>query len=205
MTNKAKAETQQWEQLQDTLNGGQNFCIIEERKAPVLYSLLAEAAFDTLPGYVPMYRHGPQGAEIVVVPTGPDGRYFDQYVELLQNRESYTRYDFQIAMGVLLGYDIDGCIKFAADPVDCSCEKCGGPETELDRIQRQTWIAQGCPHPLKFADDTVEFGPVLIQMDGRPYQHMTLQGQPYGKLMHPHPELIANSPGIQPWSKPGAS
>lgn len=188
-------EVAQWEQFHNVLNGKQNFCIVEERKAPVLYTLLYEADYNDFPNFMFVEWESPDGAEIVVGKPG----FYKAYHDLLESCNQYERYEFQIAMGTLLGYDVESCIEFAAQPPDCGCSKCGGPETDMDEIKRKRWIADGCPHVLKPAK--VEMGP--LEYEGtRPKQALTYKGKPYGTLYHPDPELIKNSPAIQPWSKP---
>jgi len=164
-------ETQQWEQLQDTLNGEQNFCIIEERKAPILYAVLLQ--IKKIDGIPVTHRNGKEGPEVIV----GNGYYVQKYLELLSDRPKYTRADFQVQMGLLLGYSFEDCVEFAKNPPDCDCEKCGGP------------------------NDRIELGPVEYE-GTRPYQKATYQGAAYGTLYHPDPELIKHSPGIQNWSKP---
>jgi len=185
-----EAEHKALDQLLDTLEGKQNFCIIEDRKAPKLYEFIGVEHLDILGlSYHEHYNDEDETWELII---GKEG-YAEPYLELLLSRPKYERYEFQIAMGQLLGYDLESCIEFAAQPVDCDCSKCGGPETEEDAIIRKQWVALG--------KGKIQLGP--IEYEGtRPKQAMTYQGRPYGTQYYPDPELLKHSPGIQEWSIP---
>jgi hypothetical protein len=189
-------ETQQWEQFQATLNGEHNFAIVERRKAPTLYDLLASSTNHSIGDYSVTYNRSLEGDEVVVSKPG----YLQAYLDLLMFRSKYKRYEFQIALGTLLGYDIESCIQFAEDPVDCACSKCGGRETATDEIDRLAWLCEGSPHPLRDCRLTASngFAPV--------YPETSLitshDGRVLGTLQSVDPEAIANNPAIQPWSKP---
>lgn len=193
-------EVDQWNQLHEVLNSNQNFCIIEMRKAPTLYELIAPE--DAVTGFPTMWRSGNEGPEVIVYRPG----FYEAYVNLLAARDEYERHMFQIAFGTLLGYDIEDCIKFAANPVDCDCDKCGGHDSPEHQAARHLWVDQGCPHILKREPERFIFGDV--QYEGtRPFQTVTVRfpngnTTPYGRLMHPDPELLKHSPAIQNWSIP---
>jgi hypothetical protein len=197
-------EIQQWNQFHDVLQRKQNFCTIEERKAPLLFALLLNSEWSALGQDIHVYYHHDcdGNAEVVV---GQE-QWYDAYVSLLAARGTYHRHMFQIAMGTLLGYDFEDCIDYATSPVDCDCEKCGGPDTNASFIARKFWIEGGCQHPLQRDSEAFLFGPVRFE-GTRPYQTITVcfpngNETPYGKLMHPDPELLKHSPGIQEWSIP---
>jgi len=190
-------EVQQWEQFQDMLQGKQNFCIIEDRKAPVLYSLLIESHPKDFPDveFNEYWNYDDNTAEIVVGRPG----FFKLYTELLESRPEYTRHGFQIAMGTLLGYDIESCIEFAADPVDCSCSKCGGKQTPSDYNDLLTWVQSGCQHILR---DKICCGERQQDSKGKWFQAMRLHGKPYGRLYEMDEEAVLGNPALQPWSIP---
>ena len=60
----------------------------------------------------------------------------NQLETLLDERDCYTRRQFQIIMGNLMGYKLDDCIEYVDSRLarTCGCEMCGGPtpETKLD-------------------------------------------------------------------------
>jgi hypothetical protein len=192
---------QQYQQLLDTLNGEQNFCIIERRKALELYELLEEMHdwhqffHNTRPGRTLEidWRVGDEGVEWIIGMRG----YASAYRDLLARRDEYSRFNFQIAMGQLLGYNIESCIEFAADPVDCACSKCGGPQTDLDRLDLARWRARGCPHPLKPSKVEIEGG----DWNSSEPKAMTLDGKPYGVLQPVDYEAISRNEDLQPWSR----
>jgi hypothetical protein len=198
MSNK---EVAQWEQLHDTLNGLQNFCIIEQRKAPQLYELLCAHVTEVLGGpndsdIYTRYRHGREGNEVVVSKPG----FFELYTDLLDNRDQYHRYEFQVAMGTLLGYSIESCIEFASDPVECDCQKCGGRENPRDAALRGLWIEAGCPHPLN--PTALEYSQVWSDESEKEYRSVTNDGKAYGKLMETDWAAVRGNPALQDWSIP---
>ena len=182
------SETKYLEQLEATLNGKQNFCIIEERKAPLLYRLLVESP-SLLEGpdsteWIAQYNKSDEGNEVVVHPVGGDE--LQKYLNLMEYRDVMTRERFQTEMGRILGYsdeDIEWWINEGWPECQCECSKCGGPIEEEE------------------PESNIVFGTVSHE-GTRPYQHLYYKGQPYGTLYHPDPVLVANSPGIQTWSKP---
>ena len=60
----------------------------------------------------------------------------NQLETLLDERHCYTRRQFQIIMGNLMGYKLEDCIVYVNSRLSrtCGCELCGGatPETRLD-------------------------------------------------------------------------
>lgn len=186
-------ETTQWEQYEATLDGDHNFCIIERRKAPRLYHLLASSATHDFEGRSVDYNRSLEGDEVVVSKPG----YLQAYRDLINARPTYKRHEFQIAMGTLLGYEIESCIEFAKDPVDCSCSKCGGRETAVDEIHRLAWVRQGCPHPLrselKASNGWAPEWPKKSLITDR-------DGKEYGTLQSINPDAIKGNPALQPWS-----
>lgn len=60
--------------------------------------------------------------------------------KLIANRPQYTRSDFQIALGTLLGYTHDDCVEFVRSSLSltCGCQLCGGPTQESKADDERT-------------------------------------------------------------------
>lgn len=119
--------------------GKHNLAIVEERKAPATHRWLQtqyKLSGQNTP-YVVAWE-GAEGPEVVVFALG----YYRKYRDLLRARGTYTRHEFQIEMGLLIGYEREACEAFARFPVHCDCSKCGGPDTIADRLARDAWIGR---------------------------------------------------------------
>jgi len=206
-------ETKAFQQLMDTIENEQNFCVIEQRKAPILFEVLQnsmdsinnQCLFDqcTDDDFVAQCRfNGDYSWEIIVGHQGD----IDNYIDLLGRRSEFSRYAFQVAMGMALGYSHESCIDFASDPVDCECEKCGGYEGTDDLKAREQWVALGAPNPFAFVSSNKNADKVIAVNGYDPEfplnSDLYLNGRSYGTLMSVDPEAIARNPSIQPWSKP---
>ncbi len=193
-------------QLSDAIHNYQNFCVIEQRKAPCLYATLCAAlsSKEDIEGpdkTVQLYhRDGPDGSEIIVA----EEYFYEEYIDLVVSRAYHTRHAFQYRMGILLGYSEESCLEFVQNPVECSCEKCGGQETLNDKLLREQWIKGGAllrdieyssVHPAITGK-----GPDQQEEDGRTYNMIYKDGEPWGKQYHVHEPAIRNNPALQPWS-----
>lgn len=138
----------QAEDVLSVTNGRQRLAIVEKRKAPLTYALLLEQYHDWAAG-----RGNGLGADMVLqVHDAGDGPEFlvaastfvvEQYLALLAARYEYTRRDFQIAVGLLIGYPVANCIEFADNPPDCECAKCGGPYVDSGKYQYADGVCLG--------------------------------------------------------------
>lgn len=203
------SETTATKQVMDTLAGEQVMCIIEKRKAPATYEWLSSLEDidyfndqDASEGLVIYENLAEEGREIILA--SPENHY--QYISLLEERHQYTRHGFQIEMGLILGYTIESCLEFAANPVECSCSKCGGPETQSDKLLREKWVRLGsnyydCNSRLVWAGGVVEGkGPDTVDEEGLTFNMIYKDGEPYCRQYHVHEPAVRNNPALQPWS-----
>jgi hypothetical protein len=188
MTDYREREHTALDQLLDTLEGKQNFCIIEERKANILFAAIANLDHREFAPYVEdvtieITWNGHDHTDEVIV--GREG-FFDAYQDLLKSRDSYLREDYQIAFGRLLGYSEESIQEFIKSDVaqTCECSKCGGklapPKRNLLHVE-----------PYTTADE-----------DGKFFQTMTLDSEPYGRLYEVDEDAVFGNDALQPWSRP---
>lgn len=201
------SETTATKQVMDTIAGEQVMCIIEKRKAPATYEWLASLEDEDMDYFekeelLIYWNESEEGEEIVLA----HGEDFHKYTSLLRERNQYTRHGFQIEMGLILGYPIDSCIEFAGNPVECSCSKCGGPETQADKLLREQWVRLGsnyndCNSLLLWSGDVVYGkGPATVDEAGLTFNMIYKDGEPYCRQYHVHEPAVRNNPALQPWS-----
>lgn len=119
--------------------GDKPLMICEKRKAPLTYAMIkrltslfaAPDAFDIMLAD----GDGRNRAALVVTRKANDYHYL---LDLLANRERFTRAQFQMSVGELLGHTPESCQEFSDSKIgkSCECELCGGADESTRRHNR---------------------------------------------------------------------
>ena len=126
----------QSEQFSEFLAGNKPLCVLERRKDSVTFdvalSVAAQSAQYSVPFHLHMW-HAPEGVELVL---SYDHDNIRTYLRILNSKLAWVhdRFDAQLQLGLLFGYDRASCLDYAKDwtPDFCKCSKCVGVIAALE-------------------------------------------------------------------------
>lgn len=118
--------------LQRVIAGEKPLVIIERRKSAKAYLAAMPAAIKH--GLVTQQTRlaDSTGNRQPAIMVARESRAILAVLKLLRSRDDHSRADFQIAMGLALGYDRESCEEYTRSRLSrtCGCELCGGQTRE---------------------------------------------------------------------------